>query len=303
MEKNRIKACKQQGNLIPFLRMKKTIVALGLGASLLVAFSSCRSTDGYEPTSNYIVGDGEIPPWLLEGSEDEQIPAGPISQNRNDIYIPSEVETMASTNESSSSQVQPEHIAQNPPPPTEDAPFIETPPVSGPVHTATPIVTPEQSAIAANTGTAKPKPQAAKPVKKPTKPQGKKPSKTFTEPTLITYTVRKGDNLHDIAKRSRTTIAQIKKDSKLKGDTIYPGQVIKVRYIPKDYKPGKKDSASNSGKARTHVVAKGETISGIAKKYGVPYTQILKANNLSLSDASRIRPGKRLTIPAASKKK
>lgn len=282
-------------NLVPFPCMKKTIVALSIGASLLVALSSCSSTDGYAPTSNYTVDDGEIPPWLLEGSEDEQIAAGATSQNRNDIYIPDETETMANVNGSASSQVQPEHIANTtPPPPTEEVPFIETPtqPVVGPV--TTPAITPVAT-------TTKPK-QTTKP--KTQKPKGKKPAKKFTEPTLITYTVRKGDNLHDIAKRSRTTIAQIKKDSKLKGDTIYPGQVIKVRYIPKGFKPGKNNaSTGSSSKPRTHVVAKGETISGIAKKYGVPYTQVLKANNLSLAAAARIRPGKRLTIPAASKKK
>ena len=296
-----IKACKMQAILIPYLRMKKTIAALGVGASLMVAISSCTSSDVYEPTSNYTVPEGEIPIWLLEGSEEEQIAAESTSQNRNDTYIPDETETMASVNASTSSQVQPEHIAQNPPPPTEDVPFIETPPVDTP--TFTPVTTPEQTAVA--TVTPKPKPQT-KPqtstTTKPKKPQGKKPTQKFTEPTLITYTVRKGDNLHDIAKRSRTTIAQIKRDSGLKGDTIYPGQVIKVRYIPKDYKPGKKTTTDTAAKPRVHVVAKGETISGIAKKYGIPYTQVLKANNLSLSDASKIRPGKRLTIPAAAAK-
>lgn len=289
-----------QGNLIPFSRMKKTLVALSIGASLLVTLSSCSSTDEYAATDSYVMGDGEIPPWLLEGSEDEQVAAGFTSQNRNDTYIPDETELTANVNDSTSSQVQPDNIAQHTPPPTDDVPFIEQPVTPTPGPTVKPVVTPDQTAIAANTPT-KPKQTTTKP--KTTKPKGKKPAKTFTEPTLITYTVRKGDNLHDIAKRSRTTIAQIKKDSKLKGDTIYPGQVIKVRYIPKDYKPGKKNDATGTGKTRNHVVAKGETISGIAKKYGVPYTQILKANNLSLSDAAKIRPGKRLTIPAAAKKK
>ncbi len=294
-----------QGNLIPFSRMKKTLVALSIGTSLLVTLSSCSSTDEYAATDSYVMGDGEIPPWLLEGSEDEQVAAGFTSQNRNDTYIPDETELTANAGGSSSSQVQPDHIAQNPPPPTDEVPFIETPVTPTPAHTATPVVTPDQTAIAVNTPT-KPKtekPKTTSSTSKTKKPKGKKPAKTFTEPTLITYTVRKGDNLHDIAKRSRTTIAQIKKDSKLKGDTIYPGQVIKVRYIPKDYKPGKKNDSASTGKTRNHVVAKGETISGIAKKYGVPYTQILKANNLSLSDAAKIRPGKRLTIPAAAKKK
>lgn len=123
---------------------------------------------------------------------------------------------------------------------------------------------------------------------------------------MLTYKVRPGDNLSDIAKRSRTTVAQIKKDSGLKGDTIYPGQTIKVKYIPKDYKPGKSSNKGGSAtntkapKGQNHIVAKGETISGIAKRYGIPYTDILKANNLSASDAVKIRPGKRISIPSKS---
>lgn len=267
---------------------------------MLVAFTSCRSTD-YEnavPMDQYSVADGEIPPWLLDGNEDEgQVSAGTTTHNRNTFPTPDEGATAdASTGgRSRSSQVQPANIATTTPSTDSGDTVVETGAASGAVAVNdTPVATPEV------TTPAKPK----KPKTRPAKPKGKKPKKKFTEPTLITYTVRKGDNLYDIAQRSRTSVAQIKKDSKLKGDTIYPGQVIKVRYIPKGYKPPKKGAQSASaGKPRTHVVAKGETISGIAKRYGVPTTQVLKANGLSASDAARIRPGKRLTIPAASKGK
>ena len=88
-----------QGNLIPFSRMKKTLVALSIGTSLLVTLSSCSSTDEYAATDSYVMGDGEIPPWLLEGSEDEpQVAAGFTSQNRNDTYIPDETELTANVN-------------------------------------------------------------------------------------------------------------------------------------------------------------------------------------------------------------
>lgn len=276
--------------------MKKTIVTLGMGAFVLVAFNSCRSSD-YEnavPMDQYSVADGEIPPWLLDDTSNSgQVAAGPTTHNRNTFYTPDEGATADASGAGRSSQVQPENIAVQPPPSNNTASDTV-------VETGSAVTTPE--AVAVNDTT----PRVTRPAKptKPTKPKGKKPKKKFTNPTLITYTVRKGDNLYDIAQRSRTTVAQIKRDSNLKGDTIYPGQVIKVRYIPKGYKPGKNGAANaSSGKSRTHVVAKGETISGIAKKYGVPYVQILKANGMSASDATRIRPGKRLTIPAASKKK
>lgn len=276
--------------------MKKTLVTLGMGACVLMAFTSCRSTD-YEnavPMDQYSVADGEIPPWLLDGNEDEgQVAAGPTTHNRNTFPTPDEGATADATGAGRSSQVQPSNIATTTPPADSGDTVVETPSAPNAVAVndtptvSSPVTTPT-----------KPK-KTSKP--KPTKPQGKKPNKKFTEPTLITYTVRKGDNLYDIAQRSRTSVAQIKKDSKLKGDTIYPGQVIKVRYIPKGYKPSKNNAgSSSSAKPRTHVVAKGETISGIAKRYGVPTTQVLKANGLSAGDAARIRPGKRLTIPAAS---
>lgn len=272
-----------------------------------MAFTSCRSTD-YEnavPMDQYSVADGEIPPWLLDGNDDEgQVAAGPTTHNRNNFYTPDEGAVADATGASRSTQVQPENIATTTPPADSGDTVVETAtPMANDVMAVndTPTyTTPEYVAP-------KPKKQPKKqqPKKQPKKqlPKGKKPTKKFTEPTLITYTVRKGDNLYDIAQRSRTSVAQIKKDSNLKGDTIFPGQVIKVRYIPKGYKPSKnkKDAAAaTTAKARAHVVAKGETISGIAKRYGVPTTQVLKANGMSASDAARIRPGKRLTIPAAS---
>ena len=267
-----------------------------------MAFTSCRSTD-YEnavPMDQYSVADGEIPPWLLDGNEDEgQVSAGATTHNRNTFPTPDEGATAdaSTTGRSRSSQVQPDNIATTTPTPSTDSgdTVVET---GTPADTGALAVNDTPSVSTPHVTTpAKPR-KPAKPQKP--KPQGKKPAKKFTEPTLITYTVRKGDNLYDIAQRSRTSVAQIKKDSKLKGDTIYPGQVIKVRYIPKGYKPPKNGAqGSSTGKARTHVVAQGETISGIAKRYGVPTTQVLKANGLSASDAARIRPGKRLTIPAS----
>lgn len=286
--------------------MKKSLAAFGVGVSVLVALSACQSTEMYSTDSEYTVASGEIPPWLLDGEDSEQILAGPTTQNRNDMIFPDESEAMADLDShSTSSQVQPDNIAQHTPPPTDEVPFNEAPQFNTPPH-VDPLAG-NSTAVAVNTPTTpptvtKPKPAQTTKPNKPNKPnKANKPAQKFTEPTLITYTVRKGDNLHDIAKRSRTTIAQIKKDSKLTKDTIYPGQVIKVRYIPKDYKPtkAKDNKAQNAkGKTRTHVVAKGQTISGIAKQYGVSYTEIMKANGMSQKDAMRMRPGKRLIIPA-----
>lgn len=45
--------------------------------------------------------------------------------------------------------------------------------------------------------------------------------------SIITYTVKKGDNLWSIANRYDTDVASIKKFSNLRSDTIYPGDVLK----------------------------------------------------------------------------
>lgn len=271
--------------------MKKTLTMLGTGACVLLAFPACQSSkysDGYEEATmaSDVIGDNEIPDWLVEDySDGPQMDAGD-STIRNTFSIPEPGETVADTHGSSysSRQNQPDLAHQN----TSDVT------VEKPLATATdPIAAPPKPEKTASTATPK-KPTAAKP-----RTSMKKPPKR-TKPTMLIYKVRPGDNLSDIAKRSRTTVAQIKRDSGLKSDVIHPGQVIKVRYTPKGYKPGKTDK-KNAGKTTTkgkiHVVARGETISGIAKKYGIPYRQIMEANGMSNADAMKIRPGKRLTIP------
>lgn len=53
-----------------------------------------------------------------------------------------------------------------------------------------------------------------------------------------------------------------------------------------------------AGSNRTVVVGSGETLNGIARRFGVPASEIMRANNIS--DPSRIRIGQLLTIPGAS---
>lgn len=53
-----------------------------------------------------------------------------------------------------------------------------------------------------------------------------------------------------------------------------------------------------AGSSRTVVVGSGDTLNGIARRFGVPASEIMRANNIS--DPSRIRSGQLLTIPGAS---
>jgi LysM repeat protein len=53
---------------------------------------------------------------------------------------------------------------------------------------------------------------------------------------------------------------------------------------------------SPAGTARVHVVVAGETLTGIAARYGVTVNAIVDAN--SITDARLIHVGERLVIPA-----
>ncbi len=285
----------------PAGRMKKFCEVACLGIGALFALSACKSTDadGYSseaalPMSE--VADGEIPPWLLEddGTNGGQVGAGsrtPEIASRNDYAIPEPTSAPASVG--STRQNQPK-LAES----GQDAPVVEsvgagTSSFDTP-HPADAGLTPtDTSAGKTSVGSGKKTSSSSK--KKMA--AAKKPKR----PTMIVYKVRPGDNLTLIAKRSGTTVAQIRKDSGIKGDVIHPGQVIKVRYTPKGYKAEKSSSkkkGSSSSKGRTHTVTSGQTLSGIAAKYGVGLSSLMKANGISASQATKIRPGRKLIIPA-----
>ena len=56
----------------------------------------------------------------------------------------------------------------------------------------------------------------------------------------------------------------------------------------------RKDEVISSGRGRkSHVVSRGETISRVARKYGVSVSQIIDWNNLK---SSRLKPGQKLVV-------
>ena len=274
--------------------MKLLLTVPSVGACALLMFSSCRSTGGDRYAESAIpmseVADGEIPPWLLEddGSHGGQVGAGSYTPSadtvaRNQYSIPE-------PNESASSRQNQPRVAAG-----QDENYVETPtgtvdPLSGrpvasdgyAVTNTSSVSTPKKSSTGGKTG-------------KSSQPKAPK------QPTMVVYKVRPGDNLSVIAARSNTTVSQIMKDSKLKSTTIYPGQTIKVRFTPKGYKAPAKKGGKSGGKTvsgKTHTITSGQTLSGIAAKYGVSTSKLMKANGLTPADAKKIRPGQTLKIPS-----
>jgi predicted Zn-dependent peptidase/LysM repeat protein len=118
------------------------------------------------------------------------------------------------------------------------------------------------------------------------------------------YIVKKGDSLIRIANAWGVALSDLLKDNELRrNQTIYPGQKL---IIPKGgHPPGKarrkrrgrksKARAHRAPKPRSHKVRKGDTLSEIAKRYGVSVADIMRQNRIG--PKKRIYIGKTLVIP------
>jgi N-acetylmuramoyl-L-alanine amidase len=105
------------------------------------------------------------------------------------------------------------------------------------------------------------------------------------------YTVRPGDTLSGIAAAHGTSVRAIADANGIANiNHIVIGRTLTI--------PGSAATGAAAGAARTHVVARGETLSGIAVRYGVRSSAIAAANNITNPNA--IRAGQRLTIPGGA---
>lgn len=121
------------------------------------------------------------------------------------------------------------------------------------------------------------------------------------------YTVRAGDSLSAIAARNGTTVTALRQANGLRGDTIQVGQELTIPgtgsggaapaggYTPSPSRGSGTISADASTATFEHTLKSGETLGGLAKRYGVSTEQIMTANNIS--DPRKIRAGQKLVIP------
>jgi membrane-bound lytic murein transglycosylase D len=117
------------------------------------------------------------------------------------------------------------------------------------------------------------------------------PSKTTNRSSgSALYTVKKGDNLSQLASRFGTTVADIRRVNGLRSaDKIYIGQQLKV--------PGSTTPISG-GLFKEHTVKNGENLSYLSEKYKVSIQAIMEANGLK--DRHTLKIGQRLLIPGSS---
>lgn len=112
------------------------------------------------------------------------------------------------------------------------------------------------------------------------------------------YTVAPGDTVSHIALRTSTTVAQIVAANGLDSRArIRAGQRLVIPTSGATAAPAPTASVPTPS-AATHRVVRGDTVSGLAQRYGTTVDAIVAANGLR--SASLIRIGENLTIPGAA---
>ena len=111
------------------------------------------------------------------------------------------------------------------------------------------------------------------------KPGGEKPTNGTK------HTVKSGETLYGISLKYGVTVAQIKQWNNLKNDIIYVGQSLIVSSNGSSNNQTEKPTTpmnptTPNTNSQKHTVKSGDTLSGIAWKYGVTVAQLKQWNNL-----------------------
>ena len=131
-----------------------------------------------------------------------------------------------------------------------------------------------------------------------------KSSKTVTKSAV--HKVRKGETLSTIARKYGVSVKQLMAWNRIKDPRrVHSGKRLKVRVssVKSDTKVASSQGSSassnsnSSGPAQMHKVAKGETLSTIASRYGVTVSQLLALNGMT--NPRQLKYGKRIAIRQA----
>ena len=108
----------------------------------------------------------------------------------------------------------------------------------------------------------------------------------------LLYTVKKGDNLYNIANSYNTTVSDIMSLNNLSSNILSIGQTLKI--------PLKEVETSNSTEYTEYTIKKGDSLYSISKTYGVPIDEIIKYNGLT---SNLLNVGKVIRIPLSNNTK
>lgn len=124
--------------------------------------------------------------------------------------------------------------------------------------------------------------------------------RALREQGMIEVEVRPGDILGAIAERHEVTVAQIRAWNNMTSDTIFPGQRLRVqpgaRHQAASARPASAQPTSTAA-GQTHTIVRGDTLIGIAQRYGVTVDMIREWN--PRVNADRLQIGQTLVIGSA----
>ncbi|MGL2223255.1 glucosaminidase domain-containing protein [Oenococcus oeni] len=108
-------------------------------------------------------------------------------------------------------------------------------------------------------------------------------SSSSTSSSSKSYTVASGDTLTSIAKAYGTTVSAIATANNISNpDYIYVGEVLTIgSSTSTSTSTSSTSSSSTSSSSKSYTVASGDTLTSIAKAYGVSISTLAKLNNIS----------------------
>lgn len=133
-------------------------------------------------------------------------------------------------------------------------------------------------------------------------------------PEPYRYTVEEGDSLGTIAQQFGVSGVSIMETNNLQDpNSVYVGQVLIIpNYVPPSSNSttsadsavtgttGEASGEQSSSQGVEHVVQPGESLIGIAQKYGVDANAIAEANNVA--NRNQLRVGQKLVIPGITER-